>query len=112
MAPTTKKKAAARPHAKKTPKPPRLGPDAGLDLARLRSEIEARGYSPSEFWRQCVLVGYSGASRTIGMIVEGNVANPSLRAVWAMAAALGLRVDDLIIPGDPARAPLRKPPKP
>jgi putative molybdopterin biosynthesis protein len=64
---------------------------AGLRLAR-----QARGFSQQQ------LAGMAGVSRQAVSAVESGHSDPSLRVALALAAALGLSVEELFGPGEPA----------
>jgi molybdate-binding protein/transcriptional regulator with XRE-family HTH domain len=64
---------------------------AGLRLAR-----QARGFSQQQ------LAGMAGVSRQAVSAVESGHSDPSLRVALAIAQALGLSVEDLFGPGEPA----------
>jgi len=68
---------------------------AGLRLAR-----QARGFSQQQ------LAGMAGVSRQAVSAVESGHSDPSLRVALAIAAALGLSVEELFGPGEPA-APVK-----
>jgi putative molybdopterin biosynthesis protein len=70
------------------------GPDtagAGLRIAR-----QARGFSQQQ------LAGMAGVSRQAVSAVESGHSDPSLRVALALAQALGLSVEQLFGPGEPA----------
>jgi len=84
--------------------PPRVTP-AGMSPARmspagrrLRLARQARGYSQQQ------LAGMAGVSRQALSAVESGHSDPSLRAALALARALGMTVEELFGPGDPAPA--------
>jgi putative molybdopterin biosynthesis protein len=64
---------------------------AGLRLAR-----QARGFSQQQ------LAGMAGVSRQAVSAVESGHSDPSLRVALAIAQALGLSVEELFGPGEPA----------
>jgi putative molybdopterin biosynthesis protein len=64
---------------------------AGLRLAR-----QARGFSQQQ------LAGMAGVSRQAVSAVEAGHSDPSLRVALAIARALGLTVEELFGPGEPA----------
>lgn len=74
--------------------------DAGAGAAtagrRLRLARQARGYSQQQ------LAGMAGVSRQAVSAVESGHSDPSLRAALALAQALGLTVEELFGPGEPA----------
>lgn len=63
---------------------------------RLRLARQARGYSQQQ------LAGMAGVSRQALSAVESGHSDPSLRAALALATALGVTVEELFGPGDPA----------
>ncbi len=67
------------------------GSGAGLRLAR-----QARGFSQQQ------LAGMAGVSRQAVSAVEAGHSDPSLRVALALAQALGMSVEDLFGPGEPA----------
>jgi transcriptional regulator with XRE-family HTH domain len=64
---------------------------AGLRLAR-----QARGFSQQQ------LAGMAGVSRQAVSAVESGHSDPSLRVALALGQALGLSVEELFGPGEPA----------
>ena len=74
--------------------------DAGAGAAtagrRLRLARQARGYSQQQ------LAGMAGVSRQAVSAVESGHSDPSLRAALALAQALGMTVEELFGPGEPA----------
>jgi putative molybdopterin biosynthesis protein len=79
--------------------PPRVTP-AGTSPAgrRLRLARQVRGYSQQQ------LAGMAGVSRQALSAVESGHSDPSLRAALALARALGMTVEELFGPSDPAPA--------
>jgi molybdate-binding protein/DNA-binding XRE family transcriptional regulator len=67
------------------------GTGTGLRLAR-----QARGFSQQQ------LAGMAGVSRQAVSAVEAGHSDPSLRVALAIAKALGMSVEDLFGPGEPA----------
>src|SRR5262245_3742687 len=79
------------------------------DGARLRLARQARGLSQQQ------LAGVAGVTRQAVSAVESGHSDPSLRVALALAQALGMSVEDLFGPGEPAApvtavslAPLRE----
>ncbi len=74
--------------------------DSGASAAtaglRLRLARQARGYSQQQ------LAGMAGVSRQAVSAVESGHSDPSLRAALALAQALGMTVEELFGPGEPA----------
>src|ERR1700727_3829497 len=64
---------------------------AGLRMAR-----QARGFSQQQ------LAGMAGVSRQAVSAVESGHSDPSLRVALALAQALGMSVEELFGPGEPA----------
>src|SRR6202453_2670471 len=64
---------------------------AGLRLAR-----QARGFSQQQ------LAGMAGVSRQAVSAVESGHSDPSLRVALALGQALGMSVEELFGPGEPA----------
>jgi len=71
---------------------------AGLRLAR-----QARGLSQQQ------LAGVAGVTRQAVSAVESGHSDPSLRVALALAGALGVTVEELFGPGDPADPVLARP---
>jgi putative molybdopterin biosynthesis protein len=63
---------------------------------RLRLERQARGFSQQQ------LASMAGVSRQAVSAFEVGISDPSLRVALALARALGLSVEDLFGPGEPA----------
>ena len=70
---------------------------AGAAGARLRLARQARGFSQQQ------LAGMAGVSRQAVSAVESGHTDPSLRVALALGRALGMTVEELFGPGDPAR---------
>ena len=70
---------------------------SGSAGARLRLARQARGFSQQQ------LAGMAGVSRQAVSAVESGHSDPSLRVALALAQALGMTVEELFGPGDPAR---------
>ncbi|MBV9208421.1 MAG: helix-turn-helix transcriptional regulator, partial [Actinobacteria bacterium] len=70
----------------------------GLRLAR-----QARGLSQQQ------LAGMAGVTRQAVSAVESGHSDPSLRVALALARALGMTVEELFGPGDPADPVLARP---
>src|SRR5215469_8573468 len=68
----------------------------GTTGARLRLARQARGFS------QLQLAGMALVSRQAISAVESGYSDPSLRVALALAHALGMSVEELFGPGDPA----------
>lgn len=106
-----KKKKAARvgrpPGRRNSPKP---DTDAGLDLDRLRAELERQGWSPLELARRTILQGYTGNPSSVRALLDGRAKNPGIKLMKPVAQALGLRIDDLVYPSDASRVEPPKPP--
>jgi putative molybdopterin biosynthesis protein len=66
--------------------------------AQLRLARQARGFSQQQ------LASMAGVSRQAVSAVESGHSDPSLRVALALAAALGLSVEELFGPGEPAAA--------
>ncbi len=87
------------------------GDEAGLgmaevahaDGARLRLARQARGLSQQQ------LAGVAGVTRQAVSAVESGHSDPSLRVALALAHALGMTVEELFGPGDPADPVLARP---
>jgi putative molybdopterin biosynthesis protein len=71
--------------------------------ARLRLARQARGLSQQQ------LAGVAGVTRQAISAVESGHSDPSLRVALAMAGALGMTVEELFGPGDPADPVLARP---
>jgi putative molybdopterin biosynthesis protein len=71
-------------------------PGAATAGRRLRLARQARGYSQQQ------LAGMAGVSRQAVSAVESGHSDPSLRAALALAQALGMTVEELFGPGEPA----------
>jgi putative molybdopterin biosynthesis protein len=71
--------------------------------ARLRLARQARGLSQQQ------LAGVAGVTRQAVSAVESGHSDPSLRVALALAAALGMTVEALFGPGDPADPVLARP---
>ena len=69
----------------------------GVTGARLRLARQARGFSQQQ------LAGMADISRQAVSAVESGHSDPSLRVALALAQALGMTVEELFGPGDPAR---------
>jgi putative molybdopterin biosynthesis protein len=76
---------------------------ARLRLARLRLARQARGLSQQQ------LAGMAGVTRQAVSAVESGHSDPSLRVALALAGALGMTVEELFGPGDPADPVLARP---
>lgn len=74
------------------------GGGAGTAGRRLRLARQARGYSQQQ------LAGMAGVSRQAVSAVESGHSDPSLRAALALSQALGMTVEELFGPGEPAPA--------
>lgn len=70
---------------------------SGAAGARLRLARQARGFSQQQ------LAGMAGVSRQAVSAVESGHTDPSLRVALALGRALGMTVEELFGPGDPAR---------
>ena len=64
--------------------------------AQLRLARQARGLSQQQ------LAGVAGVTRQAVSAVESGHSDPSLRVALALAGALGMTVEELFGPGDPA----------
>jgi putative molybdopterin biosynthesis protein len=73
------------------------------DGARLRLARQARGLSQQQ------LAGVAGVTRQAVSAVESGHSDPSLRVALALARALGMTVEELFGPGDPADPVLARP---
>src|ERR1022692_2884652 len=71
--------------------------------AQLRLARQARGLSQQQ------LAGVAGVTRQAVSAVESGHSDPSLRVALAVARALGLTVEELFGPGDPADPVLARP---
>ena len=71
--------------------------------ARLRLARQARGLSQQQ------LAGVAGVTRQAVSAVESGHSDPSLRVALALAGALGVTVEELFGPGDPADPVLARP---
>jgi putative molybdopterin biosynthesis protein len=71
--------------------------------AQLRLARQARGLSQQQ------LAGVAGVTRQAVSAVESGHSDPSLRVALALAGALGMTVEELFGPGDPADAVLARP---
>src|ERR1700683_3485258 len=71
--------------------------------ARLRLARQARGLSQQH------LAGMAGVTRQAVSAVESGHSDPSLRVALALAGALGMTVEELFGPGDPADPVLARP---
>jgi putative molybdopterin biosynthesis protein len=71
--------------------------------ARLRLARQARGLSQQQ------LAGVAGVTRQAVSAVESGHSDPSLRVALALAGALGMTVEELFGPGDPADPVLAQP---
>ncbi len=71
--------------------------------ARLRLSRQARGLSQQQ------LAGVAGVTRQAVSAVESGHSDPSLRVALALAGALGMTVEELFGPGDPADPVLARP---
>jgi putative molybdopterin biosynthesis protein len=71
--------------------------------ARLRLARQARGLSQQQ------LAGVAGVTRQAVSAVESGHSDPSLRVALALAGALGMTVEELFGPGDPADPVLARP---
>jgi putative molybdopterin biosynthesis protein len=69
---------------------------AGVAGARLRLARQARGFSQQQ------LAGMAGVSRQAVSALESGHSDPSLRVALALAQALGMTVEELFGPPDPA----------
>src|SRR5689334_20744490 len=69
----------------------------GTTGARLRLARQARGFSQQQ------LAGMADVSRQAVSALESGHSDPSLRVALALAQALGMTVEELFGPGDPAR---------
>jgi putative molybdopterin biosynthesis protein len=69
----------------------------GTTGGRLRLARLARGFSQQQ------LAGMAGVSRQAVSAVEAGHSDPSLRVAFALAQALGMTVEELFGPGDPAQ---------
>jgi putative molybdopterin biosynthesis protein len=76
---------------------------AQADGARLRLARQARGLSQQQ------LAGVAGVTRQAVSAVESGHSDPSLRVALALARALGMTVEELFGPGDPADPVLARP---
>ncbi len=76
---------------------------AHADGARLRLARQARGLSQQQ------LAGVAGVTRQAVSAVESGHSDPSLRVALALARALGMTVEELFGPGDPADPVLARP---
>ena len=76
---------------------------AHADGARLRLARQARGLSQQQ------LAGVAGVTRQAVSAVESGHSDPSLRVALALAHALGMTVEELFGPGDPADPVLARP---
>src|SRR5271163_1824853 len=76
---------------------------AHADGARLRLARQARGLSQQQ------LAGVAGVTRQAVSAVESGHSDPSLRVALALARALGMTVEELFGPGDPADPVLAQP---
>jgi DNA-binding XRE family transcriptional regulator len=82
----------------------RGGPEAvPPNGAQLRLARQARGLSQQQ------LAGVAGVTRQAVSAVESGHSDPSLRVALALARALGMTVEDLFGPGDPADPVLARP---
>lgn len=70
----------------------------GTTGARLRLARQARGFSQQQ------LAGMADVSRQAVSALESGHSDPSLRVALALAQTLGMTVEELFGPGDPARA--------
>ncbi|HLI41313.1 MAG TPA: substrate-binding domain-containing protein [Streptosporangiaceae bacterium] len=70
---------------------------------RLRTARQARGLSQQQ------LAGMAGVTRQAVSAVESGHSDPSLRVALALARALGMTVEELFGPGDPAEPVLATP---
>jgi putative molybdopterin biosynthesis protein len=73
------------------------------DGVRLRLARQARGLSQQQ------LAGVAGVTRQAVSAVESGHSDPSLRVALALARALGVTVEELFGPGDPADPVLARP---
>jgi len=73
------------------------------DGARLRLARQARGLSQQQ------LAGVAGVTRQAVSAVESGHSDPSLRVALALSRALGMTVEELFGPGDPADPVLARP---
>ncbi len=73
------------------------------DGARLRLARQARGLSQQQ------LAGVAGVTRQAVSAVESGHSDPSLRVALGLARALGMTVEELFGPGDPADPVLARP---
>jgi putative molybdopterin biosynthesis protein len=71
--------------------------------ARLRLARQARGLSQQQ------LAGVAGVTRQAVSAVESGHSDPSLRVALALAGALGMTIEELFGPGDPADPVLARP---
>jgi putative molybdopterin biosynthesis protein len=76
---------------------------AHADGARLRLARQARGLSQQQ------LAGVAGVTRQAVSAVESGHSDPSLRVALALAHSLGMTVEELFGPGDPADPVLARP---
>jgi putative molybdopterin biosynthesis protein len=76
---------------------------AQADGARLRLARQARGLSQQQ------LAGVAGVTRQAVSAVESGHSDPSLRVALALTRALGMTVEELFGPGDPADPVLARP---
>lgn len=70
---------------------------SGATGVRLRLARQARGFSQQQ------LAGMADVSRQAVSAVESGHSDPSLRVAFSLAQALGMTVEQLFGPGDPAR---------
>jgi molybdate-binding protein/DNA-binding XRE family transcriptional regulator len=75
----------------------------GADGTRLRLARQARGLSQQQ------LAGMAGVTRQAVSAVESGHSDPSLRVALSLARALGMTVEALFGPGDPADPVLARP---
>src|ERR1700730_19021136 len=73
------------------------------DGTRLRLARQARGLSQQQ------LAGVAGVTRQAVSAVESGHSDPSLRVALALTGALGMTVEELFRPGDPADPVLARP---
>src|ERR1700759_1665839 len=73
------------------------------DGTRLRLARQARGLSQQQ------LAGVAGVTRQAASAVESGHSDPSLRVALGLARALGMTVEELFGPGDPADPVLAQP---
>lgn len=72
--------------------------NAELNLKRIQQELSVRRWSKMELYERMLACGWDGSWRAVYHVVNGEIQDPKLETIDAIATALGLPIGELYFP--------------